>query len=107
MSQYPSTPPFDAPQQDHPQATTVLILGICGLAVCGVLGPIAWIMGNRVVTEIDASQGRLGGRENVNVGRVLGMVSSILLGLAVLFLVAMVVLFGVLGPSMTSTTVSP
>jgi tRNA (guanine-N7-)-methyltransferase len=62
--------PFYAP--DHPQSSTVLILGILSLAVCQVLGPFAWVMGNRVVGEIDASGGRMGGRSQANIGRVLG-----------------------------------
>ena len=95
MSQYPPPPPFNAPPQDHPQTTTILILGICGLVLCQVLGPFAWIMGNKALAEIDASGGQLGGRDMVNVGRILGMVSSIILGLAVLFVVAVVVIAGI------------
>ena len=89
MSQHPTTPatppPFRAP--DHPQTTTILILGICGLAVCGALGPFAWSMGNKALREIDASEGQIGGRDTVNVGRILGLVGTILLGVSVLVLV--------------------
>lgn len=81
-------PPYGAPQYpgsygpvlpDHPQATTVLILGIVGAAVCGFVAPVAWVMGNRVVKEIDASNGTLGGRSTANVGRILGIVWTVLL----------------------------
>ncbi|HYG92940.1 MAG TPA: DUF4190 domain-containing protein [Nocardioides sp.] len=85
----PGQPPFIAP--DHPQASTVLILGILGLAVCQVLGPFAWVMGNRTVREIDASGGRMGGRSQANIGRVLGIVASALLILSVLALVVYVI----------------
>lgn len=91
MSQYPPPPPFNAPSQDHPQTTTILILGICALVLCQALGPFAWFMGNKALAEIDASGGQIGGRDLVNVGRILGMVSSIILGLAVLFVVVVVV----------------
>ena len=82
MSQYPPRPPYKPP--DHPQTTTILLLGICGLVLCQVLGPFAWSMGNKALREIDASGGQLGGRDTVNVGRILGMVATALLVLGVL-----------------------
>lgn len=93
MSQFPAPPPLGQPAPDHPQTTTILVLGICALVFCQVLGPFAWIMGNRALREIDDSGGRIGGRDTVNIGRVLGMVASVLLMLAAGFLVLMLVLF--------------
>jgi hypothetical protein len=89
VSQYPPAPPpgYGPPPANHPQSTTILVLGILSLVVCGVLGPFAWVMGNRAIREIDASRMTphpLGGRESVNVGRILGIVSTVLLGLGVL-----------------------
>jgi hypothetical protein len=69
----------------------VLVLGILSLVVCGILGPFAWSMGSRALREIDDSQltaTPLGGRETVNVGRILGMVATVLMVLALLALVA-------------------
>jgi len=100
MSQYPAPPPFAPRPPDHPQTTTILILGICGLVVCQVLGPFAWSMGNKAMREIDASQGQIGGRDTVNVGRILGMVATALL---VLGIVA-VLFFVVLGIGLASTS---
>lgn len=82
----PPQVPYGAPQPagygpvlpDHPQATTVLVLGIVGVVVCGFVAPVAWVMGNRVVREIDASNGTLGGRSTANVGRILGIVWTVL-----------------------------
>jgi len=82
----------------HPQATTVLVLGILGLVVCGLLGPFAWSTGNRVIREIDASGGSMSGRENANIGRILGIVSTALLGITLLFVILAVfvpLIFGV------------
>ncbi|WP_230487007.1 DUF4190 domain-containing protein [Nocardioides anomalus] len=104
----PQPPPYGAPppygyamQADHPQATTVLILGIVSIVVCGLVGPFAWVMGNRVVGEIDASGGQYGGRSSANAGRIIGMIVTILLGLSLLFVVA-VVIIAVIGVSTSS-----
>lgn len=94
----PPQQPYWVRPPDHPQSTTVLILGILGLALCQVLGPFAWVMGNRVVREIDAAGGRVGGREQANIGRILGIVSSVLLIAVVAFfgltIVAQIVALG-------------
>jgi uncharacterized membrane protein YjgN (DUF898 family) len=93
--------PYGRPPQDHPQTTTILVLGICSLVLCQVLGPIAWSMGSKALREIDASQGQLGGRDTVNVGRILGIVSTILMALA-LVLVLVVLVIALAGVSSTS-----
>jgi len=80
----------------------VLVLGILSLVVCGVLGPFAWVMGNRALREIDASQltaQPLGGRETVNVGRILGIVGTVLVVLGLLFLAGGMVLVTTTGSS--------
>ncbi len=73
------------PPQDHPKATTAMVLGILGLAVCGILGPFALVMGRRAVKEIDASCGTLGGRGQATAGWVCGLIATILLGVGLLF----------------------
>ncbi len=113
MSEQPPQNPYHpygapgpgAPQwaPDHPQATTVLILGILGIAVCQVLAPFAWVMGKRVRDEIDGSGGRIGGRSQVQIGYVLGLVGSILLILTVVGVVLyIVVIFAVIGTSLSA-----
>ena len=72
----------------------MLVLGILALVVCQVIGPFAWIMGNRVVPEIEAAGGRLGGRTEATIGRILGIVATALLGLSVL-LFGLFVMFNV------------
>ena len=96
----PGQPPYGAPQYgpggylppEHPQANTVLVLGILSLVVCGVIGPFAWTMGNRVIAEIDASGGQIGGRSNANAGRICGIVATCLIGLSLLLGVGIVIL---------------
>lgn len=99
MSENPYQPYGQAPQPygygppaDHPQSTTILVLGILGLVLCQVLSPFAWVMGNRVVREIDASGGRMGGRSSANAGRICGIIGTVLLGLSLLFVVVIVVI---------------
>ena len=82
---------YGGPMPDHPQSTTVLVLGIVSLVVCSILGPFAWMMGNRVVREIDASRGMMGGRSSANAGRICGIIASVLLGLGVLAFVLFLV----------------
>jgi uncharacterized membrane protein YjgN (DUF898 family) len=76
-----------------------LVLGILGIVVCGLCGPFAWSIGNRVVREIDASGGRWGGRTEANVGRILGIVATALLVLSVLLVFVVFVFGGVIADS--------
>jgi hypothetical protein len=75
-------PPYAVAPPDHPQATLVLILGIVSVAVCGFVAPFAWVIGSRVVREIDASRGQLGGRTQAQVGRIIGIVYTCIMGVA-------------------------
>lgn len=102
MSQYPAPPPaYQPPPANHPQATTVLVLGILGLVLCQVIGPFAWTMGNRVVADIDASGGTVGGRDTANAGRICGIIGTVLLGVTVL-----VLLVGLFALGFSAATVS-
>ena len=87
----PQFPGYGPMAPDHPQATTVLILGILGLVVCQVISPFAWVMGNRVIREIDASGGTIGGRSNANAGRICGIVGTALIGLGFLVVVGVII----------------
>lgn len=96
MSQYsaPAPPPPAGPPPSHPQSTMVLVLGILGLVLCQVLGPFAWVMGNRVVAEIDAAHGAMGGRDLANAGRICGIIATVLLGLSLLVIIGLFVVGG-------------
>lgn len=86
--------PVYPPRPKHPQAVTVLVLGILGIVVCGLIGPFAWSMGNRVVAEIEASQGQWDGQSEATIGRILGIVATALLALSVMFLVGLLAFGG-------------
>ena len=70
----------------------MLVLGILSLAVCGILGPIAWIKGNAALNEIKANPSvTYGNRGSIVAGRICGMVASGLLILAALAVLLVIV----------------
>jgi hypothetical protein len=95
-AQYP--PPYAPPvqggygqqQENHPKATTALVLGIVGVICCSVTAPFAWVIGKRAMDEIDASGGRWGGRGLAQAGYVLGIVGTLLLVISIVALVFVV-----------------
>ncbi|MCB1031991.1 MAG: hypothetical protein KDA95_11670 [Acidimicrobiales bacterium] len=104
---YPPNP-YGAPQGgygypiEHPQGTTVLVLGVLSLVVCGVLGPFAWSMGNKTLKEIDVSPGAYSNRGSVQAGRICGMIATVILGLGVLVFV-LFFLAAILGSASSSS----
>jgi hypothetical protein len=88
-------PPYAPPT--HGWALAAMVTGIvslvlaCGWGV-GLLGsPVAWWLGATAMKEIDASNGRLGGRGMALAGLILGIVGTVLLVLAIVALVLLVV----------------
>jgi hypothetical protein len=77
------------------RSTTVLVLGILGLVLCQILGPIAWVMGNKVRDEAVA-MGRLEPGNN-KAGRICGIIGTCLIGFFVLAIVLLVVIGAVAG----------
>lgn len=75
---------------EHPQGTTVLVLGVLSLVVCGVLGPVAWTMGNTALKQINANPGAYTNRGNVQTGRICGMISTALLAIGILAFVLLI-----------------
>ena len=80
------------PRPEQGQATTALVLGILGVALCSLVAPFAWWIGRSSLREIDASGGALGGRGKAQAGYIMGIVGTILLALVV---VGLVLLFAV------------
>ncbi|MCU1647311.1 MAG: hypothetical protein JWN03_7586 [Nocardia sp.] len=63
--------------QEHPHASMVLILGVLGVFCCGACAPVAWVLGARSLREIDAAGGIYGGRHQVMIGLVLGIIGTV------------------------------
>lgn len=72
---------------EHPDGTTILVLGLLSLAV-GATGPVAWYLGAKAEKQIAASGLVYSNTQNIRIGKTVGMVMSILLIVGV---VAMVV----------------
>jgi multisubunit Na+/H+ antiporter MnhB subunit len=62
---------------EHPQGTAILVLGIVGLFVT-ICAPIAWYMGSKAQKEIAASGFHYANEQNIKIGKILGMVLTIL-----------------------------
>jgi hypothetical protein len=88
--------------REHPQGTLILVFGIMSLVLgfsCGIgflLGPVAWIMGNNALTDIDAAPSMYSNRSSVQAGRICGIVSTAFL---ILGLVAVVLIIAAAGSS--------
>jgi uncharacterized membrane protein YjgN (DUF898 family) len=82
------------------RSTTVLVLGILGIVLCTILGPIAWVMGNKVRDEAVA----MGRPEpgNNKAGRICGIIGTCLIGLVIVGFVLFAVLAAVAGTSGTN-----
>ena len=80
---------------EQSQATMILVLGILSIVFCQVLGPFAWVMGNKELEAIDAGRRPPENRSNANAGRITGIIGTVLLGLGLLVVVG-VLLFGLL-----------
>ena len=74
------------------QATTILVLGILSIVVCQILGPFAWVMGNKELLAIDEGRRPPENRGNANAGRICGIIGTVLLVLSIVALVAVLVL---------------
>jgi uncharacterized membrane protein YjgN (DUF898 family) len=77
--------------QEDSQATTILVLGILGLVLCQVLGPFAWVMGNKEIAGIDAGRRAPENRGSAQAGRILGIISTVLMIIGVVLLLFLLV----------------
>ena len=71
-----------APSGAPVNGTLILILGILGIVLCQILGPVAWIMGN---SAVKVGGGDLQQANLANIGRILGIVGTVFLVLGILW----------------------
>jgi hypothetical protein len=84
-SPQPYGQPYQAVAPEHPQGTTILVLGIVGLFFT-ICAPIAWFMGNKALKEIRASGINYSNEQQIVIGRILGMVLTIVALVAIVFI---------------------
>lgn len=93
----PPAPPgsWAPPLPDHPRGTTVLVLGILSLTVW-VTAPFAWVLGSKAKREIAASGQHWGNERDLEIGRILGMVLTLVgVAFAVVYAGLIVAMFAV------------
>ena len=84
--------PYGAIRPEHPQATVVLVLGILGFFTA-ITGVIAWVMGNHAKKECEAGTYTM--TDQLRIGRILGMVTTILAIVGIVLAIIYVVIFAV------------
>ncbi|GIV06064.1 MAG: hypothetical protein KatS3mg016_1639 [Fimbriimonadales bacterium] len=84
-------------------ATLILVLGILSIVCLPILGPVAWIMGNNALKELDQGFGDPNARGLVVAGRILGIIGTVLLILGCIYGVLMFTFLG----AMTATQGRP
>ncbi|QDP95633.1 hypothetical protein FOE78_06680 [Microlunatus elymi] len=93
-------PPY-AIAPEHPQGTTILVLGVVSIAV-PVIGFVAWYMGHKVQREIEETGATYSNVGNINAGKIIGMIMSILSMVGIAFFIVymifvLIMVFGVAG----------
>lgn len=95
MSQFPPPMPGNSSAgfgtAPH-RGVLVLVLGILSIVLCGLLGPVAWIMGNKDMAEIDAGRMDPTGRGMTQAGKICGIVGTVLVVLGVGLWVLMMII---------------
>lgn len=76
---------------DQSQSIMVFILGLFGLLACQLLAPFAWRLGNQELAAIDAGRRDPIHRGLAQVGRIMGMVGTALIAIAVIAVVLLLV----------------
>ncbi len=82
------------PPANDSEATTIFVLGLCGLLVCQILAPIAWIKGQSYRSTCMAMGVAPSGLGTA--GWILGIVGTVMLGLTLVW-VLFVLLLGAAG----------
>jgi len=59
--------------------TIILVLGILGVVCCGLMAPVAWIMGSSELKSIRAGSSPASGEGLAKAGMILGIIGTVLL----------------------------
>jgi len=97
----PSYEPVAPAAGSDSQAIVAFVLGIFSVVMLPVLGPVAIVVANRTLRKVETGEIPPESRGLATAGRVLGIIGTVLLGLAVLAVVAGIVFFVVVATSAT------
>ena len=91
-------PPGMIAYPEESQAVLSLVLSIVGIVVCGgVLCPVGWYLANKEIEAIDSGRRDPSKRDVATAGKIVGIVGTLLVALAILDFVGFIVLAVVLG----------
>ena len=76
------------------KAVTALVFGILSIFMCPLLGVVAWVLGNGELKAIAAGEAPVEGRTLASVGKVMGMVMTILMIVALAMCLVVILFFG-------------
>lgn len=74
------------------RATLVLVLGVLSLILCQPLGIVAWLLGAADLKQMAAGAMDPSGKDLTNIGRILGIIATVLFVLAIVGFTLMMVL---------------
>ena len=86
-SQTPVAAPMPAsgiPAKASGRAVTALVLGILGLTCCGIMAPIAWILGSTELKDISIGLSSPVGKSYATAGKILGIIGTIMIIMSML-----------------------
>ncbi|TND08500.1 MAG: hypothetical protein FD123_2296 [Bacteroidetes bacterium] len=99
--------PYGGGQVDVPNATVILVLGIVSIVICGlgpILGTIALVMysGAKKIYEQNPGAYTQSSFNNLNAGRICGIIGLILGSLIWLYYIVVLVIFGTMMGSVST-----
>ncbi len=100
MTQQPPTP---AQYPEASQATTALVLGILGVIGCLITAPFAWYISGKELAAINQGRRDPTGRGVANAGKILGIIGTVFLVIAVAFFVVVPLVVLVAGTEVSET----
>lgn len=77
------------------RGTLILVLGILSLIICYPLGIVTWILANGDLKEIAAGAMDPEGKQLTTIGKILGIIATVFLGLGVVVGILMAVVGGI------------
>ena len=86
-----SFPQDSAAYPEASQASTALVISIIGLVCCQILGIVAWVMANNELEGIKAGRRNPINEGTANAARVIGIITTVLLGIGVVLSILAVI----------------